>query len=63
MKSVLRRIVSAVRVSMGWGDLATERLSPEHGWLLPKPGWLRERRELVPVPVVAAPVDRTGRRS
>jgi hypothetical protein len=55
MKATFRRVVSAIRVWLGWGDLSTERVSPAHGWLLPRPSYLHARHaaELVPVVVPA----------
>jgi hypothetical protein len=35
MTSWLKRIVTRLRVWIGWGDLSSERLTPGHGWLLP----------------------------
>jgi hypothetical protein len=35
--SVLRRILSAIRIRLGWGELSETRLSPDHGWLLRNP--------------------------
>jgi hypothetical protein len=33
--SFLKVMFSAVRVSLGFGSLSEQRLSPAHGWLLP----------------------------
>jgi hypothetical protein len=36
MTSWVTRILNGVRVWLGWGDLNSERLTPGHGWLLPR---------------------------
>jgi hypothetical protein len=33
----LKRIISALRVWLGWNDPSENHLSPAHGWLLPAP--------------------------
>jgi hypothetical protein len=40
--NALKRLFSALRVWLGWGDMSEERLSPPHGWLLPDPAMRRE---------------------
>jgi hypothetical protein len=40
--NALKRLFSALRVWLGWGDMSEERLSPPHGWLLPDPAIRRE---------------------
>ena len=48
MKSFLTRIVSDIRVWLGWDDASTgrreERLTPRFGWLLAEPAPLVSRR-------------------
>jgi hypothetical protein len=39
----LKRIFAALRVFLGWADQSEQRLSPEHGWLLPAAAVLRHR--------------------
>jgi hypothetical protein len=36
MTSWVTRIANGIRVWLGWGDLSSERLTPGHGWLLPR---------------------------
>jgi hypothetical protein len=43
MKS-LKRILSALRSFLGWGDPSEDRLSPPHGWLLPTPSDVLAKR-------------------
>ncbi len=62
--SWLRRVLRAVRIWFEWGDMASERLSPAHGWLLPRLPAVRAVREPRAVPVVISdptiPGTRTG---
>lgn len=48
MKTFLTRIVSDLRVWLGWDDSSTgrpeERLTPRFGWLLPQPSLLVAQR-------------------
>ena len=47
MKTFLTRIVSDIRVWLGWDDSSTgwaEALTPRFGWLLPEPSLLVARR-------------------
>jgi hypothetical protein len=44
MKSSLKRVITEIRVWLGWGDMSEERVSPPHGWLLPKPTTLHSIR-------------------
>ncbi len=50
MKTFLTRIVSDIRVWLGWDDSSTgrpeERLTPRFGWLLPQPSFLVAQRTL-----------------
>ena len=40
----LKRIISALRVWLGWGDPSEDRMSPAQGWLLPALSTLRAVR-------------------
>ncbi len=40
----LNRVISRLRAWMGWVDLDENRLSPDHGWLLPTPAVLHTLR-------------------
>jgi len=48
MRTFLTRIVSDIRVWLGWDDSSTgrpqEHLTPRFGWLLPEPSFLVARR-------------------
>lgn len=39
----LKRIFAALRVSLGWAEQSEQRLSPDHGWLLPAAAVMRDR--------------------
>jgi hypothetical protein len=43
MRSVLSRVVAAVRLWIGLNDPAENRLYPSHGWLLPPASAVRAR--------------------
>jgi hypothetical protein len=40
----LGRVISVLRGWMGWVDIEQDRLSPDHGWLLPTPTVLNTLR-------------------
>ncbi len=62
--SWVSRVVRAVRVWFEWGDLTSERLSPAHGWLLPRLSGARANQGPEEAPVMISdrtiPVTRTG---
>jgi hypothetical protein len=39
----LKRLFRAIAVSLGFGHSSEDRLSPDHGWLLPAPATVKAR--------------------
>jgi hypothetical protein len=50
--NLIRGWLTALRTSLGLGDVLDDRLTPSHGWLLPTPEAAMALRR-VPVPVPA----------